>query len=129
MTLTARKGSPSLSELNGRFMSVDMKRDLVTIDDLSNNEIETIFEVADKFLLETATPNENAGELPYRIKGRMSLASDYIISTLFYEPSTRTKFSFESAMTRLGGPVLSSADPTTTSAAKGESLADTVRVI
>src|SRR4029079_17221262 len=43
--------------------------------------------------------------------------------------STRTRFSFESAMTRLGGHVLSSADPKTTSAAKGETIADTVRVL
>lgn len=106
-----------------------MKRDLITIDDLSNDEIESIFALADQFLLELAVPTKNPEELPYRIQGRMSLASDWIISTLFYEPSTRTKFSFESAMTRLGGHVLSSADPTTTSAAKGESLADTVRVI
>ena len=52
-----------------------------------------------------------------------------IMATLFYEPSTRTRLSFESAMHRLGGAVISSADMHASSAAKGESLADTVRVV
>ena len=51
-----------------------------------------------------------------------------VMGTLFYEPSTRTRLSFESAMSRVGGNVISSADPAASSAAKGESLADTVRV-
>ena len=51
------------------------------------------------------------------------------MATLFYEPSTRTRLSFESAMHRLGGAVISSADMQASSAAKGESLADTVRVV
>ena len=51
------------------------------------------------------------------------------MATLFYEPSTRTRLSFESAMHRLGGAVISSADMHASSAAKGESLADTVRVV
>ncbi|RQD68895.1 MAG: aspartate carbamoyltransferase [Tindallia sp. MSAO_Bac2] len=52
-----------------------------------------------------------------------------ILGTLFYEPSTRTRLSFESAMLRLGGRVLGFSDAATSSASKGESLADTIRVL
>jgi len=52
-----------------------------------------------------------------------------ILASLFFEPSTRTKFSFDSAMTRLGGNVIGFADANTSSASKGESLADTIKVM
>jgi aspartate carbamoyltransferase catalytic subunit len=52
-----------------------------------------------------------------------------ILATLFFEPSTRTRLSFEAAMLRLGGNVLGFAEPGSSSVAKGESLADTVRTV
>ena len=52
-----------------------------------------------------------------------------ILATCFYEPSTRTRLSFESAMTRLGGRVIGFADANSSSASKGESVSDTIRVI
>jgi aspartate carbamoyltransferase catalytic subunit len=93
------------------------KADLVSIEDLAILEIEHIFELADSFS-DSLTRGES-----------LHLAQGLIMATLFYEPSTRTRLSFESAMHRLGGAVISSADMHASSAAKGESLADTVRVV
>jgi aspartate carbamoyltransferase catalytic subunit len=88
-------------------------RHLISIGDLTNAEIEEIFELADD--AETLRRDK-----PER---------DRILATLFYEPSTRTRLSFESAMHRLGGGVISCADMRASSAAKGESLADTAKVV
>src|SRR6516162_889039 len=93
------------------------KSDLVSIDDLTIPEIEHIFELADAFQQKLARG------------GTERIADGLIMATLFYEPSTRTRLSFESAMHRLGGSVISSPDMHASSAAKGESLADTVRVV
>lgn len=57
------------------------------------------------------------------------ICEDKIMATCFYEPSTRTRLSFESAMMRLGGKVLGFASADSSSAAKGESVSDTIRVI
>jgi aspartate carbamoyltransferase catalytic subunit len=99
-------------------------RHIISINDLTNKEIETIFEVAQGFLKELADDH-----VSYRIGRSTNLASKFILASLFYEPSTRTRLSFESAMLRLGGANITSADPAVSSAAKGESLADTIRVI
>lgn len=93
------------------------KYDLVAIDDLAIDEIERIFAMADTF----ADALERGESL--------TAARGLVMATLFYEPSTRTRLSFESAMHRLGGSVISSADMHASSAAKGETLADTVRVV
>jgi len=93
------------------------KYDVVSIDDLSLEEIERIFELADEYASSLAHGKP------------LGVAAGLIMATLFYEPSTRTRLSFESAMHRLGGAVISSAEMKASSAAKGESLADTVRVV
>src|SRR5213594_2865982 len=88
-------------------------RSLISIADLTNDEIEEIFLLAD-------------GADQLRVD---RAASGQIMATLFYEPSTRTRLSFESAMQRLGGSVISSPDMRASSAAKGETIADTARVV
>jgi aspartate carbamoyltransferase catalytic subunit len=90
-------------------------RHLVSVDDLSLDEIREIFERAKTF---SEAPGSWA-----------SLCPGLISASLFYEPSTRTRLSFESAMLRLGGGVITAAEMDNSSAAKGESLADTVRVV
>ena len=93
------------------------KFDVVSIEDLETSDIERIFALADGF-----AERLERGE-------QITTAAGLIMATLFYEPSTRTRLSFESSMHRLGGAVISSADMQASSAAKGESLADTVRVV
>ena len=93
------------------------KIDVVSIEDLDTSEIERVFALADGFVEAL-----DGG-------GQITTASGLVMATLFYEPSTRTRLSFESAMHRLGGAVISSADMHASAAAKGESLADTVRVV
>ena len=95
-------------------MSPD-KRDLVTIDDLANGEIERIFSLAD--------------EMSDAIADQSELCKGKIMASLFFEPSTRTRLSFEAAMHRLGGHVITAMDVKATSLAKGESIADMARVI
>ncbi|MGE3172961.1 MAG: aspartate carbamoyltransferase catalytic subunit [Planctomycetota bacterium] len=91
------------------------KRDLVSIEDLSTDEILELFQHADEF-------RDN-------LRAWSDLCRGSIMATLFFEPSTRTRLSFESAMLRLGGGVITAADEKATSRSKGESLADTVRVV
>src|SRR5579862_8672080 len=99
------------------LMSRLKKFDVVSIEDLETSEIERVFTLADGF-----AESLDRGK-------QITTAAGLIMATLFYEPSTRTRLSFESSMHRLGGAVISSADMHASSAAKGESLADTVRVV
>ncbi|MGH7831758.1 MAG: aspartate/ornithine carbamoyltransferase family protein, partial [Candidatus Binatia bacterium] len=92
------------------------KRDFITIEDLTNSEIEEIFSFADALGSRARAGQEKS-------------CAGKIMATLFYEPSTRTRLSFESAMQRLGGSVISCPDMRSSSAAKGETLADTARVL
>ncbi len=74
---------------------------------------------------------EVAGEMRRRLQDRPSLdlLRGYILATLFFEPSTRTRLSFETAMHRLGGSVIGFSSAESSSTAKGESLADTIRTV
>ena len=80
-------------------------------------------------LQETDALLELAGNIMNDTKKYCEVCKGKILATLFYEPSTRTRLSFESAMLRLGGSVLGFSSADSSSAAKGESVADTIRVI
>ncbi len=90
-------------------------RDLITIDDLSNQEIEAVFALAD--------------EISGSMAEQFGVCQGKIMASLFFEPSTRTRLSFEAAMHRLGGRVISVTEMSNTSLAKGESIADMARVV
>jgi aspartate carbamoyltransferase catalytic subunit len=90
-------------------------RHLVSIDDLTLSDIRELFTLARTYSAD--------------LRRWADTCRGLISASLFYEPSTRTRLSFESAMLRLGGGVISSAEMATSSASKGESLADTVRVV
>ena len=91
-------------------------RDIVSIKDFSRQDLEYIFDCTDR--VSTLRPNEKA-ELG---KGRT-------LGYIFYEPSTRTRMSFEAAMASLGGSSIGIFDPKSSSVEKGESLADTIRIM
>jgi len=88
-------------------------RDIISIRDFSKEEIMFILKTAKKF----------------KQKAHPTLLKDKIMASLFFEPSTRTRFSFESAMQRLGGSILSLADPKVSSSVKGESLSDSIKIM
>lgn len=70
-----------------------------------------------------------AGHIMESPEAYSQICKGKLLATLFYEPSTRTRLSFESAMLRLGGQVLGFSEPSSSSAAKGESIADTIRTV
>jgi aspartate carbamoyltransferase catalytic subunit len=91
-------------------------RDIVSIKDFTKQDLEFVFSSTDK--ISTLRPNEKS-ELG---KGRT-------LGYIFYEPSTRTRMSFEAAMASLGGSSIGIFDPKSSSIEKGENLADTIRII
>jgi len=90
-------------------------RDIVSIKDFSREEID--------FILKTAASMEQTAK-----KGSDMLHGK-ILATLFFEPSTRTRLSFESAINKLGGTAIGFAEPKVAAIKKGENLADTIRVV
>ncbi len=91
------------------------KRNLIDPNNFSVDELYQLIALAGRILEDPAAYSEKA-------KGK-------ILASLFYEPSTRTKFSFDAAMLRLGGQVLGFSDPTTSSTAKGETIADSAKTV
>ncbi len=81
----------------------------------------TTKELEDLFIL--------AGDIEHNPARYAHACDGRILATCFYEPSTRTRLSFESAMTRLGGRIIGFSDAASSSATKGESVSDTIRVI
>ncbi len=100
-------------------MATSLKgKDILRADQLTSAEIELIMETAARF------------ERVVSSGGRLTNMAGKVLATLFYEPSTRTRLSFETAMLQLGGQVLSVAEAeTSSSAAKGETLFDTGKMI
>ncbi len=92
-----------------------MKRSVIDILDLSTQELEELIATAEDII---ADPDKYAHACDRRI-----------LATLFFEPSTRTRMSFEAAMYELGGHVISVSSAMSSSAAKGESVADTAKTV
>jgi aspartate carbamoyltransferase catalytic subunit len=88
-------------------------RSLISINDYSKEEILHILKLAKEF---EANP-------------RQKILSNYVIATLFFEPSTRTRLSFESAINQLGGRVIGFSDSSNSSVSKGETLRDTIETV
>ena len=92
------------------------QKDIVSIRDFDKQKFDTIFDATDKII----------GMNPIE---RRELGRGKTLGYLFFEPSTRTRLSFEAAMASLGGTSLGIADASSSSAKKGESLADTVKIM
>ena len=90
-------------------------RHLMSPLDFTTEELDKLFDLANDI-------EKNPARYAHACEGK-------ILATCFYEPSTRTRLSFESAMTRLGGRVIGFSDAASSSASKGESVSDTIRVI
>jgi aspartate carbamoyltransferase catalytic subunit len=98
-------------------MSVLHGKDILRTDQLSDKEVSLVLSTAARY------------ERVLEGGGRLTNMEGQILATLFFEPSTRTRLSFEAAMLRVGGQVITVADPKTSSASKGESLADSVLTV
>lgn len=90
-------------------------RHLIDSQDFTVEELDQIFELAEEII-------EKPEDFIHVCDGK-------VLGTLFYEPSTRTRFSFEAAMLRLGGSIVGFSDPGSSSVTKGENLPDTIRTV
>mgnify|MGYP004702355325 CR=1 FL=1 len=90
-----------------------MKRDLISISDFSKDDYLRILQLAAEF---EQNPNQD-------------LLQGKVVASLFFEPSTRTRLSFETAISRLGGKIIGIADPGSSSTSKGETLHDTIKMV
>jgi aspartate carbamoyltransferase catalytic subunit len=90
-------------------------RHLIQPEDFSIEELNTILSLSQDII-------QNQSKYSRVCEGKL-------LATLFYEPSTRTRFSFEAAMSRLGGRVIGFSEPNVSSVAKGESLGDTIKTV
>ena len=97
-------------------MNEFFQKDIISIRDLNKEKLETIFAATEKIL--QMDPNE-----------RREIARGKTLGYLFFEPSTRTRLSFQAAIASLGGTSLGIADVSSSSTQKGESLADTVKIM
>ncbi len=93
------------------------QKDIISIRDFDKKDIEYILKLAEEM------------EPIARSKKKSDALSGNLLGMLFYEPSTRTRLSFEAAMKRLGGSTIGFAEAGTSSATKGENLTDTVRIV
>ena len=94
-----------------------MDGDLITMDDMTNEEIVSLLDDAERLL-----PVAHGEEFLPLLQGKL-------LANMFFEPSTRTRMSFETAMKRLGGDVVNLGDVKSSSAVKGETLYDTMRMV
>ena len=90
-------------------------RNLINADDFNVEEIKEILNLAEEII---KSPSDFS-----------NLCNGKILGTLFFEPSTRTRLSFESAIHRLGGDCIGFSESASSSTSKGESLADTIRTV
>ena len=90
-------------------------RHLIDFGDLSRAEWESLYQRCSAIM-------DHPADFLDACRGR-------VMASLFYEPSTRTNFSFQAAMLRVGGTVFGFADPRSTSTAKGETLKDTIKMV
>lgn len=103
--------SPQKNQTKERIIM--KKKSLVSIHDFTREEQLRILDLAEEF---EANPNSD-------------ILNRYVIASLFFEPSTRTRLSFETAIQRLGGRVIGFADANITSTSKGESLKDSIQTV